>query len=224
MAAWSSGDERRHLFDLARAARRPVRAHPHRSAERVPESTRRLLHVLATPGPVLGRHLDVLAWNPLAEALLGDPADRPPADRNTVSVLFREPEARMLCPGWENMARQYVAMLRAAVADDPDHPRAMALVGELSIHSAAFRRLWARHDVRENVHGTTLFQHPEVGGITLDWDTYPLPGDPGPVLLVFTTEPGTTDAGRLQLLASLWATRDTAPRRSAADEIRRQPA
>ncbi|MFJ3904015.1 hypothetical protein [Streptomyces sp. NPDC090025] len=78
----------------------------HRSAERVPESTRRLLHVLATPGPVLGRHLDVLAWNPLAEALLGDPADRPPADRNMVSVLFREPEARMLCPGWENMARQ----------------------------------------------------------------------------------------------------------------------
>ncbi|MET9386341.1 hypothetical protein ABZY09_36140 [Streptomyces sp. NPDC002928] len=32
---------------------------------------------MGTPGLVLGRHLDVLAWNPLAEALLGDPASRP---------------------------------------------------------------------------------------------------------------------------------------------------
>ncbi|MFB7979727.1 MmyB family transcriptional regulator [Streptomyces vinaceus] len=159
-----------------------------------------------TPALVLGRHLDVVAWNPLAEALLGDPASRPPTERNMLAVLFRDPEARMLCQGWESMARQYVAMLRAAVADDPDHPRATALVGELIIHSADFRRLWARHDVRENVHGTTLFQHPEVGGIALDWDTYPLPGSPGPVLLVFTAEPGTADAERLQLLASLHAT------------------
>ncbi|MFB6878520.1 helix-turn-helix domain-containing protein, partial [Streptomyces sp. NPDC056323] len=34
------------LDGLARAARRPIRARPHRSAERVPESTRRLLRVL----------------------------------------------------------------------------------------------------------------------------------------------------------------------------------
>lgn len=202
------GGERRHLFDLARAARRPEHARPRRAAERVRKSTRRLLHVMGTPGLVLGRHLDVLAWNALAEWLLGDPADRAPADRNMVSVLFRAPEARILCQGWESLARQFVGMLRAAVADDPDHPRATALVGELSIHSADFRRLWARHDVRENVHGTTLFQHPEVGGITLDWDTYPLPGNPGPVLLVFTVEPGTADAERLQLLASLRASRD----------------
>ncbi|MGW3285584.1 helix-turn-helix transcriptional regulator [Streptomyces sp. NPDC001002] len=201
------GDERRHLFDLARSARLPARARPRRAAERVPESTRRLLHVMGTPGLVLGRHLDILAWNPLAEALLGDPAEVPGAERNLLVALFREDEDTLLCPDRESMARQCVGMLRAAVADDPDHPRATALVGELSIHSAEFRRLWARHDVREAVHGTKLFQHPEVGGITLDWDTYPLPGSPGPVLMVFTAEPGGPDAERLQLLASLRASR-----------------
>jgi len=45
-----------------------------REPERVPDSAWRLLDALNTPAIVLGRHLDVLAWNPLAEALLGDPS------------------------------------------------------------------------------------------------------------------------------------------------------
>lgn len=200
--------ERRHLFALARAARRPTPARTRRGPERVPDSTRRLMHVMATPALVLGRHLDVLAWNPLAEALLGDPATVPPAERNLLLLLFRDPGTRLRCPDWEGQALEYIGMLRAAVTDDPGHPRATKLVGELSIHSDDFRRLWARHDVREAVHGTKLFRHPEVGEITLDWDSYPLPGNPGPVLLVYTAEPGSADAERLQLLASLRATRE----------------
>ncbi|GAA0812811.1 hypothetical protein Sya03_54530 [Spirilliplanes yamanashiensis] len=50
--------------------------------ERVPDSTRRPLRVLDTPAVVLGRHLDLLDWNPLSQALLGDPGDHPP-DRLT---------------------------------------------------------------------------------------------------------------------------------------------
>jgi transcriptional regulator with XRE-family HTH domain len=205
-------NERRHLFTLARAARRPAPAPTHRSPERVPRSTRHLLQVLGTPGLVVGRHLDVLAWNPAAESLLGDPADLPPDRRNLLIALFEHPEARRLCEDWEGFALQYIGMLRVAVADDPTHPRATAVIGELSIRSADFRRLWARHDVHEAVHGTKIFRHPEVGPITLDWDTYPLPGTPGPVLLVYTAEPGTADAERLQLLGTLQATRLANPR------------
>ncbi|GIJ81192.1 hypothetical protein SAMN05443287_10416 [Micromonospora phaseoli] len=65
----------------------------------------------------------------------------------------------------------------------------------------------ARHDVRESVSGTKTFRVPEAGDIVLDWDTYPLPGSSGPVMLVLTAEPGSVDADRLQLLASLHATR-----------------
>ncbi|MFE3742666.1 hypothetical protein [Streptomyces sp. NPDC059134] len=45
----------------------------------------------------------------------------------------------------------------SAVAADPTHPRATAVVGELSIHSAD-RRLWTRHDVRVPVSGTKTFR------------------------------------------------------------------
>ncbi|MET0424508.1 MAG: helix-turn-helix transcriptional regulator [Actinoplanes sp.] len=195
-------DARRHLFTLARAARQPP-ARLRRAPERVPDSTRRLLHTMGTPGVVLGRHLDILAWNAHAEALLGDPDTLPPGERNMLMVMFREPGAELRCVDWEIAALEYIGMLRAAVATDPTHPRATAIVGELSIRSADFRRLWARHDVRETVHGSKVFRHPRVGDLRLDWDAYPLPGSPGPVLLVYTAEPGTPDFDRLQLLAAL---------------------
>ncbi|WP_229404276.1 helix-turn-helix transcriptional regulator [Micromonospora sp. NBRC 110038] len=200
--------ERRHLFTLARAARRPVPARVDHGPERVPEGTRRLLRVLDTPAVVLGRHLDLLAWNPMARALLGDPDGYPPERLNMLLLMFDDAlTGQRSCPDWERQALDYIGMMRVAVAADPTHPRATAVVGELSIRSAEFRRLWARHDVRESVSGTKTFRVPEVGDIVLDWDTYPLPGDPGPVLLVFTAEPGSADADRLRLLASLRATR-----------------
>jgi len=203
-----SAAETRHLHRLARAARRPgpsARPRP-RPPERVPEGTRRLLRALHTPAVVVGRHLDVLAWNPLAAAVVAD-LDDPDTERNALLALFRDPAARERCPQWRDLALDYIGMLRAAVAADPDHPRAVALVGELSVHSADFRELWTRHDVRETSQGAKTFVHPQVGEITLDWDTYPLPGSPGPLLVVYTAAPGSPDAERLALLASLRATR-----------------
>ncbi|MFD6610072.1 helix-turn-helix transcriptional regulator [Micromonospora chalcea] len=200
--------ERRHLFTLARAARRPMPTRVDHGPERVPDSTRRLLRVMDTPAVVLGRHLDLLDWNPMAQALLGDPADLPPGRLNMLLLLFDDAlTGGRSCPDWERQALEYIGMLRAAVADDPTHPRATAIVGELSIRSAEFRRLWARHDVRASVSGTKTFRVPGLGDIVLDWDTYPLPGSPGPVVLVFTAEPGSPDADRLRLLASWRATR-----------------
>ncbi|GAA0560614.1 helix-turn-helix transcriptional regulator [Paractinoplanes ferrugineus] len=198
--------ERRHLFTLARAARRPMPAPVDRTPERVPPGTRRLLRVMDTPAVVLGRHLDLLDWNPMAEALLGDPAGHPPDRLNMLLLMFDDTmTAQRSCPDWEQQALDYIGMMRAAVATDPTHPRATAIVGELSIRSAEFRRLWARHDVRASVSGSKTFRIPEVGELVLDWDTYPLPGDPGPVMLVWTAEPGGPHADRLRLLASLRA-------------------
>lgn len=166
--------ERRHLFTLAHAARRSLPVRVNRDPERVPVSTRRLLRVMDTPAVVLGRHLDLLDWNPMARALLGDP-DAYPTDRlNMLLLLFDDTlTGERSCPDWERQALDYIGMMRAAVAADPTHPRATAIVGELSIRSAEFRRLWAQHDVRESVSGTKTFRVPEVGDIVLDWDTYP---------------------------------------------------
>ncbi|WP_305787105.1 helix-turn-helix transcriptional regulator [Symbioplanes lichenis] len=206
-------EERRHLFALAQAARRPVPAPAGRTPESVPESTRRLLRLMDTPAVVLGRHLDLLDWNPMAEALLGDPGLVTPDRLNMLLLLFDDTLTNQRsCTDWERQALEYIGMMRAAVATDPAHPRATAIVGELSIRSAEFRRLWARHDVRESVRGAKTFRVPGIGDIGLDWDTYPLPGNPGPVMLVYTAAPGTPDADRLRLLATMHATRKATER------------
>lgn len=198
-------EERRHLFALADAVRRGV-PEARDDPEEVPAPTRHLLQTMNTPAFVLSRHLDALAWNPLAEALVGHPAATVPTQRNLLVALFLNADVRSRCAHWESSAAQYIGMLRAAVAADPSHPRGTAIVGELSIRSADFRRLWDQYDVRSPVQGVKVFHRPEIGEITLDWASYPLPGSPGSMLLVYTAEPGSADADRLQLLGALHAT------------------
>ncbi|MEO6081956.1 MAG: helix-turn-helix transcriptional regulator, partial [Umezawaea sp.] len=174
-----SPEESRHLHSLAAAARTPARAPRERDPEVVPETTLRLLRTMSTPAVVIGRFQDVLAWNPLAGALLGAFTDRPWDERNLLALLLN-PDADQTCPNRAATVAELIGMLRTQVAADPGHPRAVELVGELAVGSPEFATLWARHDVAEAMRGQMRVNHPLVGELTLDWDAYPLPGAAGP--------------------------------------------
>lgn len=150
--------ERRHLVQLARAARRPV-PKARRAPDRVPRNTRALPDATALPAFVVSRHLDVLAWNDLAAGLLGDPMELPPGKRNVLIALFRDEGSRIRSADCYAVALDYIGMLHAAIAHDPGHPRGVAVVGTLSVRSATFRRLWARNEVRESIHGAKTIRH-----------------------------------------------------------------
>jgi MmyB-like transcription regulator ligand binding domain/Helix-turn-helix domain len=77
--------------------------------------------------------------------------------------------------------------------------------------STEFTRLWARHDVEETTRGQMRVNHPLVGELSLDWDAYPMPGAPGPVLIVYTAPRDGPDAERLSRLAGLLGEPDPAP-------------
>jgi transcriptional regulator with XRE-family HTH domain len=194
-------EEARHLHTLAAAARTPVRQ-PRYGPEVVPPTTVRLLETMSAPALVVGRFLDVLAWNPLAGALLGGFVHLPVSERNLL-FLFLHPQADQTCPDRKATVAELTAMLRAQVAAEPGHPRAEELIAGLTAGSAEFTRLWGRHDVEETTRGRMRVNHPLVGELSLDWDAYPMPGAPGPVLIVFTAPQGGPDAERLQQLADL---------------------
>jgi transcriptional regulator with XRE-family HTH domain len=197
-----SAEETRHLHTLAAAARKPVRRRP-RPPEVVPPTTLRLLRTMTAPAVVVGRHLDVLAWNPLADALLGGLTALPRRARNMLWLLL-QPGVDLTCPDRAATVGELTAMLRTAVAADPGHPRALELVGELAVHSVEFRTLWGRHDIEETTRGRMRVVHPLVGELSLDWDAYRLPGaTPGPMIVAYTAEEGGPDSERLQLLARL---------------------
>ena len=97
-----------------------------------------------------------------------------------------------------------VAIMRADAGRDP-HDKAMQdLVGELSTRSDTFRALWAEHDVRTHGAGTKRFHHPVVGELLLAYEELAITAEAGNVMMIYTAEPGSPSAERLNLLAS-WA-------------------
>ncbi|WP_370961558.1 helix-turn-helix domain-containing protein [Amycolatopsis sp. cg9] len=195
--------QRTHLFELAgnEIYHRPYR----RARQQVQPQLWRLLDDLtATPAFVLGRRTDILAWNPMAAALITDFGRIPEKHRSYIRLLFTDPAMRELYPDWQNVARMAVATLRVEAARTPGDRRMSALVGELSTRDEHFRQWWAARVVAGRGVGTKHLNHPVAGSLILDWDTLTSTADPEQHLVVWTAEPGSRSADGLRLLAS-WA-------------------
>ncbi|VXB21037.1 helix-turn-helix domain-containing protein [Plantibacter sp. T3] len=213
--------ERTHLFDLARAADGvPLSGRPRRRAAKNP-ATRPSLHWMLdaiTDGIAFVRntHQDLLATNELGRAfyspVIGDGGRTP----NLARFQFLDPASRDFYPDWDVFAEMCVSVMRAEAGRDPHDKGLHDLVGELSTRSDAFRTLWGAHNVRTHGTGTKRFNHPIVGEMTFAYEELAITADPGHVVLVYTAEPGSPSAERLQLLANWAASQREAEQRDAA--------
>lgn len=214
------GTEHAHLRNLARPVngrRRPV-ASP--QAQRVPIGLLRMLDALdALPAYILGRCGDILAWNRLAAALLGDPGQLRPDQRNMARMVFLDDAARSLYVDWEYKAAGMVALLRFEAGRHPDDPRLAELVGELTIKSEDFRRLWAKQGVAQKIRGSMPFDHPVVGPLELTFETLRAPDDEDLMLVTYTAEPASEAEEALRLLGS-WGTDPAAERGHESRDLR----
>jgi transcriptional regulator with XRE-family HTH domain len=175
---------------------KPRRARPRR--ETVPASIRQLLGALNLPAFVESRMFDVLAANRLATAL--SPSIRP--GENRLRSMFLDPAERDLYPDWDRAIAGLVASFRASVGTDNDDPRVAQLVGELSMTSERFRKLWARHDVKALAGGSAVMRHPEVGLLDLRREKLPIGESGGQLLVIYHAEPGSDAAAALARLTS----------------------
>jgi transcriptional regulator with XRE-family HTH domain len=192
-----SQDERSYLYKLANKSDR--RQHGVRDAEGVRPQTRQLLDNLHdSPALVLGRYMDILAWNALAAAVFKDFATVRRQERNFLRMLFLDPDVRGRYVDWEPLARMCVSFVRAA-AGAPPEPRLAHLIGELSLSDPDFRTWWAEHHASYATFGTKTLTHPLTGPYTLDWQVLRLPDD-DQILMVMTAPP---DAPSLEVLHRL---------------------
>src|SRR5207237_1930332 len=132
-------DQRTYMYELAGTPAKSRR----RAPQKVKPYLRRVLDRIDAPAIVMTPTHDILAWNPLAAALMVDFGEIPERERNFMRLLFTDPRLRSLYPDWEGLARSVVSYIRMEAARMPDDPRLAELVGELSIRSEQFRQCWA---------------------------------------------------------------------------------
>ncbi|MFC8664848.1 helix-turn-helix domain-containing protein [Streptomyces sp. NPDC057199] len=183
---------------LRLGADKPRRRQRRRRKETVPPGIANLVAMLPLPATVEGRYFDVLAANALATAL----SPRLVAGANRLRDVFLDPAEQALYPDWENATAGMVAGFRESVGTDTDDPRFIELVGELSLASPRFSRLWARHDVEACEGAPKHIDHPQVGGLQLNRERLGIGGAAGQMLVVYHPDPGTDSADKLALLAS----------------------
>ncbi|MER5913941.1 helix-turn-helix transcriptional regulator [Streptomyces sp. NPDC001982] len=197
-------DEHEHLRSLAVLAARIAPEPPAAPSRTIRPGVKLLLESLRpNPTHVVSRTHDLLAANPSGLRLLTGIEEWPARQRNIARYVILHPAARDLFPDWAAQVRGCVARLRVLAGTDPDAPDLTRLAGELLLKSPEFARLWERYDIQGHAHGRKTFHHPEVGDLTLGYQSMELEGTPGHRFITYYAEPGTADYDALVLLDML---------------------
>ncbi len=162
-----------------------------------------LIDQLPVPAIVASRYQDVLAANPIAQAL--SPGFTP--GQNFLRWRLLDPAARELYVDWQDATDAAVSGLRELAGTVPDDPRMQTLIAELSSASSLFRELWARANVGYRL-GVLHLRHPRVGDLYLRRNQLIVPHVPhaaGQHVLIYHAEPGSDSARALEELRSLAA-------------------
>lgn len=215
------GDERAHLFDLARTRTARSRSARPERVQRVRPDARQMLDILGgvSPAFIANHRQDVLAANQLARALITDWDTLPHRERNFARYVLLDPAARTLYRNWDEVAQTVVANLRLAAGRHPDDALLNELIGEAVVKVPEFSAWWDSHRVAQCVPGTQHFHHPVVGDLTLHHEPLSFPADPDQTMCLYTAEPGSPSAQALALLAS-WSAPDTTRGNNTPDAIR----
>ncbi|MEV6285862.1 helix-turn-helix transcriptional regulator [Kribbella sp. NPDC051770] len=190
--------ERDHLFRLAGEEPGPPPGPP----REVRGGVLRMLARLDAPGMVLDAKYDVLAWNPLAAALITDFSALPEAKRNLLRLRFLDRARQADLFGEEataEFAREAAADLRAATSKYPDDPSIRALVADLLRGSEEFARIWALHEVGTQESMCQTLHHPVVGRIDVVAEVLVIPERDQRIVL-YAAEPGSASEQALRLL------------------------
>jgi transcriptional regulator with XRE-family HTH domain len=204
--------ERQHLLDLARnsdtTARQERRPKPSTATPRPA-----IFAILAamTGIPVYARtpQMEIVAANPLCQALYGGALDDERLPLNLARYLFLDPHSRGFFLDWDAVADDLVGALRVQAGRDPRDRALSGLIGELSTRSDEFVERWARQNVRLHRTARKRLHNRVVGEIELTGNALELPGD-DLVLIAYTADPGSQAEDQLKLLAAWSATRETA--------------
>ncbi|MGN6607734.1 MAG: helix-turn-helix transcriptional regulator [Jatrophihabitans sp.] len=183
--------DRARLFALGAASPMPPPTIPRTVRPHIREMLRRMP---TTAAIVTAADYDVIACNPLADALLGHLAVEP----NLARRYFLT--GRHWSEHADGFAEVAVGRLRAAATRYPADDDLGRLLHQLHECSDAFRTLWAEEPTHLPGHRVKTVDHPSAGRMRLSCDVLLVPEDDQQVVLI-TAEPGSRDERALASLA-----------------------
>lgn len=187
--------ERTHLFRLAGSQPAP----PAGPARQVRPYVAALLHRMPDAAAVVtDATYDVIAWNPLAEALLGDLRQEPNLARRRFLHTGRHESS-----GAAEFGEIAVARLRSAADRYPRDASLARLLAELRAGSAEFGQIWDTNPVRVPGHRVKTLTHPRIGRVRVNCDVLAVPDDDQQVVFI-TADPGSPSARALRRLPVTW--------------------
>jgi transcriptional regulator with XRE-family HTH domain len=169
---------------------------------RITASVQRLLDRLThTPVAVFDATWTLLVGNGPYNALIGDTSTWRGLERNAIwrNIVGPGPGAVHTPEERAVLVAQQVADLRLTATRYPADPTLRRLVGELATESPRFRELWESSDINpaRSASKRKFVDHPAVGRIALDCDVLLVATD-DVRMMIYTAEPGTEDARRLE--------------------------
>ncbi|MEE1939881.1 helix-turn-helix transcriptional regulator [Streptomyces sp. TRM 70361] len=196
-----TGTERDHLYLLAGQAQPTTgQVSPH-----VPPSVQRLLDQLdGSPLSVHDAAWNLISFNPLWAALMGDPSPWRGKDRNVAWRHFTHQSTRVThAPDQQDrFETALVSDLRSSAARYPKDKRLSELITGLRGASDRFDDLWDSHTVGFHTTDSKTVHHPDLGPVTVDCDTLTVPGSD--LRIVVCSPPaGTATAGQFALLNAI---------------------
>ena len=196
-------DERSHLRSLSAATTQTEMCPEPASPAPLAATTTALIERLdPTPAMVVEASGDLIAWNSAYDALMGATGLLDAQPPNLLRHLFLAPSARGLYRDWPTVARDQVAHHRAAAAHCTIAGALDAIVGELSVKSVDFARLWAEHDVVEHRRADERLEHPAVGALDFSVEVLLLPDADGRRLCTYLPANDVTTAALDELLGT----------------------
>jgi len=195
--------ERDHLYQLAGLQPPPDR----RISDVISPGVHRLLSRLGDVAvSVFAADWQQIWWNARWVALLGDPADVAPEDRNFAGARFPVPGSRAQVAAWPVQVSQQpisdralVADLRWASARYPADPRIGELVARLLDGNPAFAALWRLGVVGQHTDDFKTIEHPLMGAVQVECSV--LTVSDTDLKIVALTEPAETkDTRRLEVM------------------------